>query len=147
LQVILTKGRLAMVTEDIGEDHHDEMNAEYFPGAFFGENEFLGFGRERTMSVRARTFCEVSTLHPEDMEPVLRIHIKLRRRLEKYAKLKTSMEGALAKAGGSAEISVLQGLKAEIESGWQEDGQELREAFARIDVDGSGFIERGTHFA
>ena len=100
--VILTKGRLAMVDEDSGvEGNEDVMSAEYFPGAFFGENEFLGFGRERTMSVRARTFCEVSTLHPEDMEPVLRIHIKLRRRLERYAKLKTSMENQLEKAAGS----------------------------------------------
>ena len=146
--VILTKGRLAMVDEDIGEDHHDVMSAEYFPGAFFGENEFLGFGRERTISVRARTFAEVSTLHPEDIEPVLRIHIKLRRRLERYAKLKTTMENQLdqaAKGGGNASAastgSLLE-LKAEIESSWQEDGQELRDCFARIDKDNSGSIER-----
>ena len=38
----------------------------------------------------------MSTLHPEDMEPVLRIHVKLRRRLERYAKLKTEIEKSLA---------------------------------------------------
>ena len=34
-------------------------------------------------------------MHPEDMEPVLRIHVKLRRRLERYAKLKTEIEKSL----------------------------------------------------
>lgn len=105
--VVLTKGRMAVVSEDHGEDHHDNMEAEFFPGAFFGENEFLGFGRERTMSVRARTFCEVSTLHPEDMEPVLRIHIKLRRRLERYAKLKTEMESKMIQAGTEIDIDAM----------------------------------------
>jgi hypothetical protein len=105
--VVLTKGRMAVVSEDHGDDHHDNMEAELFPGAFFGENEFLGFGRERTMSVRARTFCEVSTLHPEDMEPVLRIHIKLRRRLERYAKLKTEMESKMLASGEEVDVAAM----------------------------------------
>ena len=55
---VLTKGRMAMVTELANGE--DRMDAEYFPGAFFGETEFLGFGRERQYTVRSRTFCEVS---------------------------------------------------------------------------------------
>ena len=45
----------------------------YPSGSFFGELEFLGFGSERLVSVRTKTFCEVSSLHPDDMEEVLRV--------------------------------------------------------------------------
>ena len=38
--------------------------------------------------MRTKTFCEVSSLHPDDMEEVLRVHVKLRRRLERYGQLK-----------------------------------------------------------
>lgn len=33
-------------------------------GSFFGELEFLGFSEERTVSVRAKRYCEVASLHP-----------------------------------------------------------------------------------
>jgi len=141
--IVLTKGRMAVVTE--GEN--DVMAAEYFPGAFFGENEFLGFGRERNESIRARTFAEVSTLHPEDMEPVLKIHIKLRRRLERYAKLKLEMEKGLAEAqdgkeGADLDVETLMGLKEGIEETWENEGKELRDAFDKVDKDASGAIDR-----
>lgn len=140
--VVLTKGRMAVVSE--GES--DVMAAEYFPGAFFGENEFLGFGRERHESIRARTFAEVSTLHPEDMEPILKIHIKLRRRLERYAKLKLEMEKGLSddhySKNGEVNTSVLLKLKEGIEAAWENESKELRDAFDKVDQDASGFIDR-----
>ena len=137
--IVLTKGRMAVVTEGTS----DVMAAEYFPGAFFGENEFLGFARERSESIRARTFAEVSSLHPEDMEPILKIHIKLRRRLERYAKLKVEMEKGLAnQQGGTVDNDTLMTLKQGIESAWENESKELRDAFDEIDVDASGFIDR-----
>lgn len=108
--------------------------------------EFLGFGRERGESIRARTFAEVSTLHPEDMEPVLKIHIRLRRRLERYAKLKMEMEQGLAlvQDGGPGEgdlnVETLLGLKQGIEETWENEGKELRDAFDKVDKDASGTI-------
>lgn len=141
--IVLTKGRMAVVTEG-GSD--DVMAAEYFPGAFFGENEFLGFARERHESIRARTFAEVSTLHPEDMEPILKIHIKLRRRLERYAKLKVEMEKGLAdsvdKRYGAVDTDTLMKLKEDIESAWENESKELRDAFDKVDLDASGYIDR-----
>eukprot|EP01043_Picozoa_sp_COSAG02_P115828 COSAG02_NODE_52209_length_309_cov_0.771429_1_plen_103_part_11 len=71
------------------------MQAEYYPGAFFGESQFLGFDNEREVSIRARTFCECFSLHPEDMDPVLRLHPKLKRRLTHYSKLKKQIEQRL----------------------------------------------------
>ena len=38
-----------------------------------------------------QTFCEVSSLHPDDMEEVLRTHVKLKRRLERYGQLKKEL--------------------------------------------------------
>lgn len=141
--IVLTKGRMAVVTE---ETTSDIMAAEYFPGAFFGENEFLGFARERNESIRARTFAEVSTLHPEDMEPILKIHIKLRRRLERYAKLKIEMEKGLAddlsKTQGPVDNETLMRLKEGIESAWENESKELRDAFDKVDKDASGYIDR-----
>ena len=119
-----------------------EMEMEYKSGAYFGENEFLGMGRQRTCSVRARTFCEVSTLHPDDMEPVLNVHLRLRRRLERYAKMKTAMESRMMRSGDAANEMLMEAMKAEIEAGWQEEGIELREAFDTFDKDKSGFLER-----
>lgn len=137
--VVLTKGRMAMVSEKNGTE---KMEAEYFPGAFFGENEFLGFGRERTATVRARTFAEVSTIHPDDMEPVLRIHVKLRRRLEKYAAMKKQMEEGLKDLGSAADVESMLSLKEGIEETWEEEGKELKEAWEKMEKNKNGMIAR-----
>ena len=152
---VLTKGRMAMVANvsDKGGAtptggsprlgvESENMEAEYFPGAFFGENEFLGFGRERSATIRARTFCEVSTLHPEDMEPVLAVHVTLRRRLEKYAKLKAEMEKGLQELGGEADLEALMDIKEGIEDSWEEQGKELQEAWESITKDDQGRVRR-----
>lgn len=137
---VLTKGRMAMVNEREGRE--EIMEAEYFKGAFFGESEFLGFGKERTATVRARTFCEVSTLHPDDMESVLRQHVKLRRRLEKYGRLKMEMEKGLKEMGSEANVDAMMRMKAEIEDGWAEDGKEVDEAWSRMAKNEDGLISR-----
>jgi len=137
---VLTKGRMAMVHQNQGKE--EIMEAEYFKGAFFGESEFLGFGKERTATIRARTFCEVSTLHPEDMESVLRHHVKLRRRLEKYARLKIEMEKGLKEMGSAANADSMMQMKADIEQSWVEDGKEVEEAWAKMAKNEHGHISR-----
>ena len=126
---VLTKGRMALVHEKSqeGADAEEVMDAEYFPGAFFGEVEFLGFGKQRTATIRARTFCEISTLHPTEMEPVLRQHVKLRRRLEKYARLKTEIEKGLKEKGFDASVESMMEMKEKIETGWAVEGKEMQE--------------------
>ena len=81
------------------------------------------------------------------MEPVLKIHIKLRRRLERYAKLKLEMEKGLAEAqdgkeGADLDVETLMGLKEGIEETWENEGKELRDAFDKVDKDASGAIDR-----
>ena len=46
----------------------------------------------RSVTVRAVRFTEVSTLNPVDIEPILDIHIGLKRRLQRYGILKQDME-------------------------------------------------------
>lgn len=137
---VLTKGRMAMVhTKADGEEI---MEAEYFKGSFFGENQFLGFDKERTSTFRARTFCEVSTLHPDDMEPVLRKHVKLRRRLEKYAKLKSEMEKAFKEMGSKASEAAMMKMKEDIEGSWHEEGREIEDAWENIEKNEDGLVSR-----
>ena len=54
--------------------------------------EFLGISLARSVTVRAVRFTEVSTLNPVDIEPILDIHIGLKRRLQRYGVLKQDME-------------------------------------------------------
>lgn len=54
--------------------------------------EFLGISIARSITVRAQRFCEVSTLSPIDLEPILDVHIGLKRRLQRYGALKQDME-------------------------------------------------------
>ena len=137
---VLTKGRMALVHDNAGGG--EIMEAEYFPGAFFGEAEFLGFGKERTATIRARTFCEVSTLHPAEMEPVLRQHVKLRRRLEKYTRLKTEIEKGLKEKGFDASLEAMMQMKEQIEAGWAVEGKEMQEAWDKMEKNKDGTVSR-----
>ena len=137
---VLTKGRMALVHEKQGAE--EIMDAEYFPGAFFGETEFLGFGKERTATIRARTFCEVSTLHPTEMEPVLRQHVKLRRRLEKYTRLKNEIEKGLKRGGFDASAEAMLQMKEQIETGWAVEGKEMQEAWDKMEKNKDGTVSR-----
>ena len=141
---VLTKGRMALVHEksQAGADVEEVMDAEYFPGAFFGEVEFLGFGKQRTATIRARTFCEVSTLHPTEMEPVLRQHVKLRRRLEKYARLKTEIERRLKEKGFDASAESMLEMKEKIETDWAVEGKEMQEAWDKMAKNEDGTVSR-----
>ena len=86
--IFLINGRMSSVEEKtmtmIGEEHR--------AGSYFGEHEFLGFDVCRAGSIRARTFCEVASLHPVDLKPVLAQHIPLRRKFEAYIKLKSQLQ-------------------------------------------------------
>ena len=44
------------------------------------------------MTIVATNFCEVASLHPNDMEVILSKNVKLRRRLHTYGVLKAEMQ-------------------------------------------------------
>jgi hypothetical protein len=120
-----------------------QINIEYRNGSYFGENNFLGMEKQRMCSIRARTFCEVSTLHPDDMQHVLNVHLRLRRRLEHYAKMKAEMESRMLEGGdGATNTAELDAMKSEVEARWDDQTAELREAFEAADKDSSGFLDR-----
>jgi hypothetical protein len=90
---------------------------EFPEGSFFGELEFLGFSELRSMTVEAERFCEISTLHPADIESVLNIHIGLRRRLQRYGGLKKEMEAMMKEDQVSA--VTMEEMKQKIEDGFE----------------------------
>lgn len=60
-------------------------------GAFFGELEFLGLSDERSNDIKAKMYCELSSLHPKDVEDIIRGSPQLQERLRKYVQLKTKL--------------------------------------------------------
>lgn len=149
--IVLKKGRLAVVEEhtkdshpEWGTDEYDQqlysgdtMEAEYFPGAFFGEAQFLGFETERECSVRARTFCECFALHPDDMVPVLRMQPALKRRLAHYTKMKKEMEERMSNDLWLEEMKNKLHHAADGAGGWSV-------LFDSMDHDKSGELDLGT---
>ena len=79
---------------------------EYKSGRYFGELEFLGLSTQRSISVKAKTFTEIASLHPKDIEDIVQDCAPLRRRLQKYAGLKKKLEELKDKKGVS-EVSVV----------------------------------------
>lgn len=67
------------------------------------------------MTVRALRFTEVSTLNPLDIEPVLDIHIGLRRRLHRYGKLKQDLDRMARSQGGAIDEIEMERMKERIE--------------------------------
>lgn len=149
--ILLKKGRLAVVAEhskssqpEWGTEEYDKqiyaadtMQAEYYPGAFFGESQFLGFDQERDVSIRARTFCECFSLHPEDMEPVLRVNPKLKRRLTQYSTMKKQIEQRMSEDLWLEEMKKKLHNAADSSGGW-------RVLFESMDTDQSGELDSGT---
>ena len=148
--IILMKGRVASVHEGAGQGNQDTIEGSDFKrGAFFGENEFLGFSAERSETLRARTFVEVSMLHPDDMVPVFEMHLALRRRFENYARLKQKLSSRLQQLEGGTlgdkphevtEVEFLAELKR-IKDEIDQDGGAASDAvavkFADLAVDGA----------
>lgn len=148
--IVLKKGRLAVVREDTKDFqpewgtaeyneqmyNADTMEAEYFPGAFFGEAQFLGFDQQRECSIRARTFCECFSLHPEDMEPVLRMHPTLKKRLTHYSKMKNEIQARMLEDLWLEEMKAKLHDAAEGVGGW-------RSLFESMDADDSGELDSG----
>ena len=60
-------------------------------GAFFGELEFLGLSDERSNDIIAKNYCELSSLHPKDVEDIIKASPQLQDRLHKYVELKTKL--------------------------------------------------------
>ena len=81
----------------------------------------MGISLARSVSVRAVRFTEVSTLNPIDIEPILDIHIGLKRRLQRYGDLKQDMEKMLDSA--NIDEVALEQMKQRIEETF-EDSEE-----------------------
>eukprot|EP01043_Picozoa_sp_COSAG02_P086159 COSAG02_NODE_23667_length_711_cov_1.468954_2_plen_79_part_00 len=60
-------------------------------GAYFGELEFLGLSDERSNDIKAKLYCELSSLHPKDVEDLIQGSPQLQERLHKYVELKTKL--------------------------------------------------------
>ena len=86
---------------------------EYATGAFFGDLEFLGLSDERQNDIRAKVYCELSSLHPKDVEEVIRGSPQLQQRLHRYVELKTKL-AELAAEGGLTEMEI-ERIKQEME--------------------------------
>lgn len=65
---------------------------EYHQGCFFGERSFLGLVDTRSVSVRAKTYCELASLHPKDIESIVEDCPILKLRLRKYLLLKAKLD-------------------------------------------------------
>jgi hypothetical protein len=65
-------------------------------------------------------YTEVSTLNPIDIEPVLDIHIGLRRRLHRYGKLKKDLDMMLKNEEGIDELGMEQ-MKERIEGSFNDN--------------------------
>jgi CRP-like cAMP-binding protein len=60
-------------------------------GTYFGELEFLGLSDERSNDIKAKVYCELSALHPKDVEDIIKQSAQLQERLHKYVELKTRL--------------------------------------------------------
>jgi CRP-like cAMP-binding protein len=94
---------------------------EYPTGSIFGELEFLGLTEMRPSTIRAKTYCEISSLHPHDIEPIIFKSPALRKRLDKYADLKHALE---AKENGEIDEVDVERAKEEAEDAFAEEDQD-----------------------
>jgi hypothetical protein len=132
-------------------DGHDTMEAQYRAGDYFGEDQFLGLKRFQEETVRARTFCEVSTLNPHRLQSVLDTFPPLKRSYEKYRALRHKMTQKLHKTGwgehlgsGHSEgewMAELHELKAGIDSETLASQQAVTYEFAKLDQDKNGRVD------
>eukprot|EP01052_Picozoa_sp_SAG31_P002277 SAG31_NODE_79_length_27235_cov_6.268868_6_plen_782_part_00 len=101
----------------------DLSDFQHEVGTFFGELQFLGVNEQRTDTIEAKVYCEVATLHPEDIGAVLTAHPFLRERLERYAKLRMEIEVMLQNGAGMDEIEVrLKESAEEVQAIQENDG-------------------------
>jgi CRP-like cAMP-binding protein len=84
--LILSSGQAKTLADVDGHETVFEV------GTFWGELQFLGLERERTLSVVAVSFCEVATLAPADIAHVLQEAEDLRFKLESYGKMRKAVE-------------------------------------------------------
>eukprot|EP01043_Picozoa_sp_COSAG02_P051528 COSAG02_NODE_5436_length_4332_cov_5.473659_3_plen_107_part_00 len=70
---------------------HAGRDAADVSGAYFGELEFLGLASERSNDIKAKSYCELSSLHPKDVEDIIRTSPQLQDRLHKYVELKMKL--------------------------------------------------------
>ena len=91
------------------------------------------------------SYCDIATLSPDDMTPVLSKNVKLRRRLHTYGLLKAEMGKYLQEvsSGERAEpdAAELQEFKTKLQGGFDER-KELHDAFNYYDKDSSGALPR-----
>ena len=83
------------------------------------------------MTVRATRFTEVATLNPMDIEPVLDIHLGLRRRLFRYGKLKKELDSIARDRSAAVDELEVERMKERIEAQFNDtEESELRGMYA-----------------
>lgn len=89
--LVLSKGTAR--TEARGEDG---KYTTFDVGQFWGEMQFLGLERQRTMTIVSGTYCEVASLAPEDMSK-LTYGMQITHRLQAYAETRQTVELQMAR--------------------------------------------------
>lgn len=113
--LILSKGQAKTTKNSRGEENtavyvpsspRSEDISEYTlyePGTFWGEMQFLGLQKQRTLGVVAIAYCEIASLSPQQIAPTSSIYS----RLSAYAEMRQEVEAKIL-VGESVDISVLQ---------------------------------------
>ena len=92
---------------------------EYPTGSIFGELEFLGMTHNRPTTIRAKSYCELASLHPGDIELVVENCPALKRRLSKYADIRQAV--AENTTGGSVDEMHIERVKEEAEENFENE--------------------------
>ena len=140
--VIIARGVVTTTNEGVDHEHN--------VGTYFGELEFLGVSDRRAMTVVARVYVETSTLHPDDIDEVLRRHPFLQSRLQRYGEVRQQAEMMIT--SGEKEVEEIQeflSISAKEVQAMNEPFQasdEMKEKmllkiWARVDKDGNGTLE------
>ena len=135
--LILSKG--AARSEALGED---ARVAQYDVGTFWGEMQFLGLEKQRTVTVVSVAYCEIASLSPNCVDK-LKYGTQINHRLHAYAEARQSLELAVARGETVDMAAITQGLEErykEVDAGVEapppverkqinpEDGSQLSEA-------------------
>lgn len=138
--LIVNKGiaRTVPASEDVGALQRDMANElagsekdedtdlgldaviDYRDGRYFGELEFLGLSTSRPVSIRAKTFVELASLHPKDIAHIVEDSPPLKARLAKYAGLKVKLREIQERKGHISVVEaelLLQEMEQSLDNG------------------------------
>jgi len=95
--IILTRGTVVREFTDIEVSNSEEQfTAEFEEGSFFGDLEFLGIQNKRTITLKTRSYCEFSALHPDDVTDIFMKYPRLKKKLDIYAQMHQHVDDNMA---------------------------------------------------